>query len=243
MKKSICILLILVTLALSFFGCGKKPEEPVSTTAAETTTKSATAPKPDYDKDRSFFDNCAFVGNSRVETFLEIGVAPKSDVFAKVGLTINSVFEDSMPGHSATVAEEIGYTDYDWIILVFGDNETGWINTDVFIKDYKKFISYIRRVIPGTKICVSCVLPISKAAEQMDENLENGYSKETIDALNVKIKAMCEEENVVYAGVPYEFTDNEDYLRDEAASDGVHFGKKYCLIWLDYLQELLEGKN
>ena len=40
-----------------------------------------------------------------------------------------------------------------------------------------------------------------------------------------------------------EYADDDGYMPDDAASDGVHFGKKYCLIWLDYLAKMMEGQE
>ena len=64
-----------------------------------------------------------------------------------------------------------------------------------------------------------------------------------IEKINKVIKTVAENTNSVYLPAPEEFAADDGFMPDDAASDGVHFGKKYSLIWLEYLAKTMEGQQ
>lgn len=187
------------------------------------------------------FDNALFLGNSRVETLAEYGLAPNADNFAKVGINIRTIYENTDGG--ASIFEKAGYGSYDKIILVFGDNECSWPYLDVFEKEYEELVNRLAVKQPGAKIYIQSVLPISKKANEDETNIKDGYTQENIEKINKVIKTVAENTNSVYLPAPEEFAADDGFMPDDAASDGVHFGKKYCLIWLEYLAKTMEGQQ
>ena len=182
------------------------------------------------------FDNALFLGSSRVETLAEYGLAPNADNFAKVGLNIRTVYDSS-------IIDNLGYDSYNKIILVFGDNECGWPYLNVFENEYTDLINDLAKKEPNAKIYIQSVLPISKKANEDEVNIKDGYTRENIEKINQAIKNVADRTDSVYIPAPEEFTADDGYMPDDAASDGVHFGKKYCLIWLDYLAKTMEGQE
>ena len=50
------------------------------------------------------------------------------------------------------------------------------------------------------------------------------------------IRRMAAEKRAYFVNTSAAVADAEGFLPDDAASDGVHLNKKYCLKWLAYLQ-------
>ena len=188
------------------------------------------------------FDNALFLGSSRVETLAEYGLAPNADNFAKVGINIRTIYDKS-PDGGASIYEKIGYGSYDRIVLVFGDNECAWPYLNVFEDEYIELINNLSEKQPNAKIYIQSVLPISKKANEDEVNIKDGYTQENIDKINEVIKDVAEKTDSFYLPAPEEFTADDGFMPENAASDGVHFGKKYCLIWLEYLAKAMEGQQ
>lgn len=212
--------------------------------ATEKTTKkkpaeSATKASNTYDNDRDYscFDDCAFVGNSRVETIREYGILPNAAIFAKVGLDIRTVYTKSLQGSSVPVIDELNSGSYSKVFLMFGDNEIGWPYLNVFIEEYGRLVDEVAKRQPRAEIYLQSILPISASASRKKVD---GLTNEKIDELNAMIKQLAADKGVHYINPAQAFKDSEGCLPESAASDGIHFGKKYCYIWLDYLKEHME---
>lgn len=185
-----------------------------------------------HDMDYSCFDDCAFIGNSRVLDLKNYGLA--ENVYASVGLTVDTVFTEKASGSSVVIIDELKGKHFKKVFLMFGDNECGWPNTSVFIKRYAKVIAAVRERVPEAEIYLQSVLPISRAA---DAKNEYGCNNAAIKKVNEAIKQLAKDEGVRYINPAASMTDSQGFLPDEAASDGVHLRKKYCRIWLNYLAD------
>ncbi len=196
--------------------------------AVETYTRQSTEGVYDY----SCFDNCAFLGNSRVLALKTYSLV--KNVYGAVGLTVDTVFTKSAPGSSVPVIDELNGKHFDKIFVLFGDNECGWPNTEVFIERYVKVVNAVKERVPEAEIYIQSILPVSK---HEDDTSKYGCSNQRINELNVKIKEMAIRENVKYINPAEALKDSYGRLPDDAASDGVHLNKKSCIIWLNYLVE------
>ncbi|MBQ8015132.1 MAG: hypothetical protein IJ264_02985, partial [Clostridia bacterium] len=190
-------------------------------------TTAVTAPEK---IDFSCFDNCAFVGNSRIISLKNYGLA--KNVFSVVGLNVDTVFTKSVSGSSVPVIDELNGKKFDKIILMFGDNECGWPNADVFVKRYSKVIAAVKERIPEAEIYLHSVLPVSNEASATSEF---GCNNPTINKLNEKIKQLAVDEGIGFIEQPVALKCADGSLLTDAASDGIHLNKKYSVIWLDYM--------
>ncbi len=195
-----------------------------------------TAPqtKSSESKDLSCFDNSVFLGNSRFISFKNYGLA--KNVYSVVGLNVDTVFTKSVSGSNVTVINELNGKKYEKVILMFGDNECGWPNQNVFIERYSKVIAAVREKIPDAQIYLHSILPVSAQASSKSEFSCNN---ETINALNIKIKQLAADEGVEFIEQPDCLKGADGALLPEAASDGIHLNKKYSEIWLNYLAETI----
>lgn len=214
-----------------------KPPKTTKTPNTEKTTKRSGSSGGKetmtyHDMDYSCFDDCAFIGNSRVLDLKNYGLA--ENVYASVGLTVDTVFTEKASGSSVVIIDELKGKHFKKVFLMFGDNECGWPNTSVFIKRYAKVIAAVRERVPEAEIYLQSVLPISRAA---DAKNEYGCNNAAINKVNEAIKQLAKDEGVRYINPAASMTDSQGFLPDEAASDGVHLRKKYCRIWLNYLAD------
>ncbi len=195
-----------------------------------------TAPKTNHSEpdDLSCFDNSVFLGNSRFISFKNYGLA--KNVYSVVGLNVDTVFTKSVSGSDVTVINELNGKNYEKVILMFGDNECGWPNQNVFIERYSRVIAAVRERIPDAQIYLHSILPVSAQASTKSEFSCNN---ETINALNIKIKQLAADEGVEFIEQPACLKGVDGALLPEAASDGIHLNKKYSEIWLNYLAETI----
>lgn len=196
------------------------------------TTELPTTPSGEIDL--SCFDNTAFIGNSRFISFKNYGLV--KNVYSVVGLNVDTVFTKSVSGSSVTVINELNGKKFDKIVLMFGDNECGWPNQNIFIEKYAKVVAAVRERNPRAQIYLHAILPVSAEASAKNEF---GCNNNTINSINEKIKKLAADEGVDYIEQPPCLKNSDGALLSEAASDGIHLNKKYSRIWLDYLAKTI----
>ena len=112
----------------------------------------------------------------------------------------------------------------------------GWSYPSVLIEEYGKVIDGVRQRQPNATIYIQSILPVSKAASQKNQNQVNNTR---INQYNAMLKDLAKKKGVVYLDVASVMKDSQGNSPDDAAPDGVHPNKKYCLKWLDYLEQNL----
>lgn len=206
-----------------------KPIADILTTLTLPTVTTQLATKEDGSVDFACFDNCAFIGNSRLLAAENYGLV--KHVYAKVGLTVSTVFTEKLEGSSVAVIDELKGKKYDKVFLMFGDNECGWSSMSSFTKQYAKVIAAVKERIPGADIYILSILPVSKT--KSDKN-EFNVNRDSISSTNELLKKLANEQGVKYIDAHSSIADKSDYLPEDASPDGCHLGKKYTKIWLEY---------
>ena len=195
-----------------------------ATTAVNTTSSTHIA------DDFRVFDNCAFIGNSRVIALKNYGLV--KNAYAVVGLTVDTIFTKSVAGSTVPVIDELWGKDFEKVFIMLGDNECGWGNKDIFIKRYSKVIDAVKERIPNAEIYLQSVLPVSESASASSPF---GVTNDNINKLNVKIEKLALDYGIHYINPASALMNSDGALPDDAASDGIHLNKKYCKIWLTYI--------
>lgn len=203
-----------------------------NTTAANTSTTTAvnTTTSTHIADDFGVFDNCAFIGNSRVIALKNYGLV--KNAYAVVGLTVDTIFTKSVAGSTVPVIDELWGKDFEKVFIMLGDNECGWGNKDIFIKRYSKVIDAVKERIPNAEIYLQSVLPVSESASASSPF---GVTNDNINKLNVKIEKLASDYGIHYINPASALMNDNGALPDDAASDGIHLNKKYCKIWLTYI--------
>lgn len=208
--------------------------ETPTTEEQATETLSTEAAAAETESEAEMFADALFIGDSRTEGFVLLS-GIQTNYYAYKGLNVSTVYTEPViqkDGASVTVMDAVADTEFSRIYMMFGVNETGWMNSDIFIDNYKKIIADIRETHPGVEIYIQSVLPVSQAVSDTHRYVKN----DTIKVYNELLQNMAEEEKVHYINVAEAVSDS-GVLPDNASSDGIHLNQEYCQKWLNYLIE------
>ena len=233
---SIIVLIAVCANAISKYAEEKRAREAeIAAQAAAEATVSPT-PKvihidPNVISDE-YYENSAFMGNSFADDLFTVGLVPDADFFARTGLTVTVALEGNDTIDPVVNSLKKSGKDYDRIFLIFGENELGWINTDLFEEDYGKLIDKVKKYCPDSNIYLLAITPVSKKAS--DEEVD-GANNDKIREYNEIIKSLAEKNDAVYVDMYDAVADKDGNLPADAASDGIPFGKDYyekCLLYI-----------
>lgn len=122
------------------------------------------------------------------------------------------------------------------IFLMIGVNDIkrGTPN-EYILYNYKRIISKVKETSPRTKIYMQSVLPVTESV------LVDIYAKiknDKIRALNTGMKAIAEENKLVYVDLHNEvFADENGQLKRDLTTDGLHLKPAAYILWVDYLRK------
>lgn len=188
------------------------------------------------------FSDACFIGDSRT-VGLELNCdKSKADFYASQGLNISSALTDQVipleNGNMGTVIDGASQKPYSRIFIMFGINELGWPNPQTFVDNYVDIVNQVKAAQPGAQIYIQSVLPVSYAAAYENEVFTNA----NIDAFNEQyVKQVAALTGATYLDLNSYFKDATGALPDDAASDGIHFVRDYCIKWIDLLAYLVPG--
>ena len=193
---------------------------------------------------RTSYEDTALVGNSYVSGFFTYNALPGAACYYRVGLNVNSVFEQPMTQGDDTetpVIELLKNKDFSHIIFFFGENELGWSNREAFIEEYTEVIETARSYCPDAVIYLSAIPPVSAEVSEQNENNTNNTS---IQACNEEIKQIAADNDAVYVDAFSALAGENGSLPDNAAADGIHPAEEYTQKWAELLkQSIAEAEN
>ena len=193
---------------------------------------------------RTSYEDTALVGNSHVSGFFTYNALPGAACYYRVGLNVNSVFEQPMTQGDDTetpVIELLENKDFSHIIFFFGENELGWSNREAFIEEYTEVIETACFYCPDAFIYLSAIPPVSAEVSAQNENNTNNTS---IQACNEEIKQIAADNDAVYVDAFAALAGGDGSLPDNAAADGIHPAEEYTQKWAELLkQSIAEAEN
>ena len=93
-------------------------------------------------------------------------------------------------------------------------------------------LSALKEIYPNAIIYVESILPVSE-----EVSLNHNYIKMSkINEYNDLLKEVAKEKGVYYLDISSAMANEQGYLPDDAATDGIHLNKNYCDKWLQYLK-------
>ncbi len=119
---------------------------------------------------------------------------------------------------------------YNKYYLMFGINEVSYTSTNDFISAYRAIIEDIRSLNTDAVIYIESLLPVERSAEA------RGIYADKIREYNNALMLLAEEAGCYYLDISSVIAEPDGYLRDGAASDGVHVGKAEHDKWDDFLR-------
>lgn len=191
--------------------------------------------------DEDYFQDAIFVGDSRTEGFmLNNGIMATIKSYTHKGLTVDTIFTSKVinkNGKKITIMDALKESDFSKVYLMLGINETGWPYNDMFISHYAKVIDEIKKINPNCIIYIQSIIPVSEKVSNSHEYVKNSKIKE----FNSLIKKMADEKQVYYLNVSEALVNDFGFLPEEAAVDGIHLNREYCIKWFEYIKNHVIG--
>jgi lysophospholipase L1-like esterase len=184
------------------------------------------------------FENSVFMGNSSIASLYVYGLASDADFLYRVGLTISSVFTKPTVTGTVPVLDELNGRQYDRVFLMFGQNELGWVYTDIFIDRYAAVIDAVKERQPGARVYVMSIPPVS---EEVSLKNTNGINQQRIDEYNARLAELARLKGADYLDASPMLADESGFLPEDASPDGIHLNKTYSEIWMQAIKDQLKG--
>ena len=188
--------------------------------------------------DNSYFEDAAFIGDSRTDGFLIYSGIGCGENLTSNGLSIFKLAEKkaiTIDGKQYTLLEALALKQYGKVYLSLGINELGYYDDQGFYDSYCQAIDLIRECQPNAVIYIQGLIPLNE--DVIAETGGASYLKnDHLLVYNDLMKKAAEEKQVAFLDLNPVFADENGQLPREASADGVHLRKAYCEQWLDYLK-------
>lgn len=178
-----------------------------------------------------YFNDALFIGDSRTKGFMLYGGLSSAVFYTETGLTVRSALTDCF-ADGKTLEEALNGRVFGKIYIMLGLNELGWQYPEVYRDAYRQLIETVQNTQPHALVYLQAILPVSAKKEA-----EGGpFTLTRIAQYNEIIEELASQYGCIYLTPGDAVCDEAGYLPSEAASDGVHLTKSYCLKWADYLK-------
>lgn len=186
----------------------------------------------------SYFNDAAFLGDSRTLGISDYAGLEGADFFCDNGMTIYKLLEDGgvtwqRTGEKVDMKTVLQEKQYGKIYIMLGMNELGYGDTPMYKKQYSKVIRQLRKWQPEAIIYVMANLHVSREKN----NMESEFNNVNINDKNVAAARLANGRDIFYLDCNPLFTDEEGYLRAELTFDGVHLYAQHYDKWRDFLME------
>ena len=218
------------------------PEEPVQEEPAPEAPAWAPVPESGPVED-SYFDDVAFVGDSRTDGFRLYSGLDRGTYFCVTGETVASATDmenwKTEDGKKISLADAVAAADCGKIYLMLGVNELGWNGTDIFRTHAGSLLQRLKADHPDAEIVVQSLLPVSAEQDAKGSYVNN----QRILAYNQVWMELAEENGCDYVNVAEAVTGEDGCLPANMSFDGVHLNRAGCHAWLDYLRTHSVGER
>lgn len=186
----------------------------------------------------SYFNDAAFLGDSRTLGISDYAGLEGADFFCDNGMTIYKLLEDAgvtwqRTGEKVDMKEILQKKTYGKIYIMLGMNELGYGDTPMYLRQYLKVIRQLQEWQPKAVIYVMANLHVSREKN----NMESEFNNININDKNVAAARLADGINVFYLDCNPLFTDEEGYLQAELTFDGVHLYAQHYDKWRTFLME------
>lgn len=185
----------------------------------------------------SYFDDAAFLGDSRTLGISDYAGLETADFYCDSGMMIFKILEEEVTyqktGSKVRMTEVLQNRQYGKIYLMLGMNELGYGNTEMYLEQYRQVLEQIREWQPEAVIYVMANLHVSREKN----NMESEFNNININDKNAASASLANGTDVFYLDVNPVFTDEEGYLKSELTFDGVHLYAKHYDAWREFLLE------
>ena len=193
--------------------------------------------------DDSYFDDVAFVGDSRTDGFRLYSGLERGTYFCVTGETVASATDmenwKTEDGRKISLADAVAAADCGKIYLMLGINELGWNGTDIFRGHAENLLRRLQADHPDAEIVVQSLLPVSAEQDAKGSYVNN----QRILVYNQIWMELAEENGCDYVNIAEAVTGEDGCLPADMSFDGVHLNRAGCRAWLDYLRTHSVGQR
>lgn len=267
MRRTILLLLALC-LALPLCACGPKepaavtappasqPAEPSPGTTPEATPEPTPEPTPtpeplyqfgtpvaecDPLADDSYFEDAAFVGDSRTEGLRLYSDLRTGDYLYRQSMSVFHIDDSGYPvevdGKQLTLMEALTAKQYGKVYIMLGLNELGYPSSS-YKKQLSAFLDKVIAAQPDAVIYLELMPPVNDAMTTKD--WQKNANVDVFNEINTRLAA---EKHIALLNVAEVYRDANGQLKEEFASgDGCHFKAEAYSHWADYLRNhIIDG--
>ncbi len=260
-RRSILLLLALC-LALPLCACGPKqpaassvppasqPVEPTPDTPADTTPEPTPEPTPTPEPlyqfgtpvaesgplaDDSYFEDAAFVGDSRTDGLRLYGGLHAGDYLCKTSMSVfhadDSGYTVEVGGKKLTLMAALRAKQYNKVYIMLGLNELGYA-ASAYEKQLRVFLDDVIAAQPNAVIYLELMPPVNESMTK-----QSWHTNANVDAFNEINARVAAEKHIALLDVAEVYRGGDGQLKEEYASgDGVHFKADAYPYWADYLR-------
>lgn len=187
--------------------------------------------------DESYFDDAAFIGDSRTQGLLEYGgIEDRAAFFCRTSLTVYNLFEKPKAfiqdgEERITLEEALTRHSYKKIYLMIGINEMGTGTPESFFEAYARAVYKIRELQPDAIIFLQSIMRVAGDKNASDPIFNNT----NINIRNVMIETLANGRDIFYIDVNEAVCDENGNLYADWTFDQIHLKAKYYQVWKDYL--------
>lgn len=197
-------------------------------------------PAPEREEvDNSYFDDAAFIGDSRTNGFMLYSGVDTGENLSANGVSMFKLEERrslTIDGEALTPLEALARKEYGKVYISLGINELGYNNDKGFYEAYCAAIDHIRRIQPKAVIYIQALIPVNIAQVEQSNGNKYQLSNDHLRVYNDLMRQVAEEKQVVYLDLYADFAGEDGELPAEYSRDGVHMVKEACQKWLAYLK-------
>lgn len=224
----LCAVLFITLPPLNAYSSTLTPQ-----TAAAISNGLSTEPAPE-DKYKFVAENSLFIGDSLTHGLSMHGRMAEPMFLYSTGSNIfrarTGTF-NTQHGDQKTVASAVAAKEYEAVYILFGINEIGF-NPNVFIDSYSEFIDYVRDLLPGARIYIMSVLPVSRGRDAAGV-----FTRARVNTFNERLKALAEEKDgCCFIDINSKLADANGFLPDSSTWDGVHLNANEYVVWAEHLK-------
>ena len=188
--------------------------------------------------ENSYFDDAAFVGDSRTDGFMLYSGIGTGDNLAANGVSIFKLADRkslTINGEKYTPLEALTLKQYGKVYIALGVNELGYNNDKGYYEKFCAAIDEIRRTQPNAVIYIQGLIPVNEG-QYLAATGHDYLTNDHLRVYNQLMQQVAEEKQVAYVDVYSAFVDENGALPEGDSRDGVHLYKESCQRWLEYLR-------
>lgn len=197
-------------------------------TEAPSYNYGAPVPASPQAKSSSYYDQCAFVGDSHIKGLSGYNVVSDGRVFAQNGMSIAHI-------NDYISVDNIKRVNPSNIYIMMGTNGVMWLKWEDMISQYEAFVNKVTDALPDASIYILSIPPVSAGREAKPDVASGKYLNSDIDSYNNELLKMAEKNKWYYVDVNSALKNASGCLDESQTSDGIHMSKDLYGVFESYI--------